>query len=317
MKPARLGPIPLDLCFPCSGVWFDYGELAQLVQGGPEAIRKLGQRLYSASPRPTGGAVGKCPVCWIPLGDFEFPSMPGVRLDGCGLCQGFWMTLSTLGIILKRLEEKQAAETAARATRDIPANPGLYPAPPIIPREAPGSNLASPAAVPATAAGSTGPGPQAVPRPAPPRPVERKCPTCGEANSPGAAVCWACGGFMQPAGLGKCPACAATMSREVLDTVDLGFCGDCGGVWLDERKLDALRAQPVIYQEDLVYALRDKTGNGVPLPDVVPSCPRCHVSLMPELLGMVSVEPIQTCPQCYGSYLERGRLAELLIGKRL
>jgi hypothetical protein len=38
---------------------------------------------------------------------------------------------------------------------------------------------------------------------------------------------------------------------------------------------------------------------------------------MPELLGMLSTDPIQTCPKCYGSFLERGRLAEFLVGRRL
>src|SRR5688500_10842907 len=100
MKHARLGPIALDLCFHCHGVWFDDGELAQLIQGGPLAIRKLGERILSARTEARRPKAHKCPVCWVPMGDFEFPSMPGVRLDGCALCLGFWVPLETLGMVL-------------------------------------------------------------------------------------------------------------------------------------------------------------------------------------------------------------------------
>lgn len=329
MKAARLGRIPLDLCLPCSAVWFDHGELTQLVQGGTEAIRKLGQRLYSARSEAPTLHPSKCPVCWIPMGDFEFPSMPGLRLDGCPLCSGFWVPLEKLGVILKKVEERTPRPAPATSTRDLPDPGPLYPAPPIIPREPTPVSPASPAvptpvraAAPSPPTGAPRapkPGP-ALPKPSPAAarpPVGSKCAACGEVNSAGAAVCWACGGFLRPAGAGQCPGCAAPMSREVLDGIDFGFCEACGGVWLENKRLDALRAQPEVRTEKLVYELRDRTGTATPLPGVTPSCPRCRVSLMPEMLGMLSTDPIQTCSQCYGSFLERGRLSEFLIGRRL
>lgn len=312
MKHARLGPIPLDLCLSCSGVWFDDGELAQLIQGGPAAIRKLGERLFQSRHMAVPPKASKCPVCWVPLQDFTFPSLPNVRLDGCRLCLGLWVPLAALSRILTRAEEQLGAARAT-ATRDIPTPGPLHTAPSIVPREAP-----TPASPPQVAA-SIGARPAAAPPPprAPARPEGSKCAGCGETNSAGAAVCWACGGFMRPSGGGRCPGCGGMMRVEGLNGIQFGFCGGCGGVWLEDRQLDQLRAQPVFQQEAMLDGLAQGSRSLPMLSGVTPSCPKCHVSLMPELLGMVSTEPIQTCPTCLGSFLEGGRLAHLLVGRRM
>lgn len=311
MKQARLGPIPLDLCMACSGVWFDDGELAQLVQGGPAAIRKLGERLFHARHMAVPAKAGKCPVCWVPLQDVTFPSLPNVRLDGCRLCLGLWVPLAALSRILVRVEEQLASHPTA--TRDIPAPGPLYPAPGIIPREEPAPSRPRP--VPAAATAGNARAAQAV-RPAVQRPEGQKCPGCGERNTAGAAVCWACGGFMRPAGGGHCPGCGGLLHLESLNDIQFGFCDGCGGTWLEDRQLDQLRSQPVFQQEAMLDRIGSGSGSLPLLSGVTPSCPKCHVSLVPELLGMVSTEPIQTCPACYGSFLEGGRLAHLLVGRR-
>jgi Zn-finger nucleic acid-binding protein len=355
MKAARLGPIQLDLCFPCSGVWFDYGELQQLVQAGPSVIRKLGQRLFATQSKALKPDNKRCPVCWVPLGAYEFPSMKGIALDHCTLCQGFWVSLESLGQVLIRLE-------AATATRDLPPPGPVRPAPPIIPREperapaavAPPSNGATPGQrvhtakpapaaavpqtpshpvyparfastappVPATVAqsqvsrppGAVGTRPAPVSSEAAPKPAGRKCASCQETNAPGAAVCWACGGFLRPEGAGPCPGCAALLQREECDGVEVGYCESCGGVWLESDRLTAVRSKSGIYQEQMLDRMRVNIAGNPPLAEQ-PACPKCRTTLMPEDLGILSSEPMLTCPKCWGSYLENGRLGEILFGR--
>jgi Zn-finger nucleic acid-binding protein len=289
MRSAKLGPLQLELCFPCSGIWFDHGELPLLVRAGPEAVARLAERF----PRGTG-VIGeprqRCPICRLPLEECEFPSMPGIRLAGCGYCQGFWLTVAQLQEIATRL---RAAHANATATRDIPPPTPVGPAPPIVPRR-PG-----PAVTPAT-----------------PLHEQIRCPACSEANEPAAPVCWACGAFLRPAGTGNCPSCAALLRREVSDGVDLGFCPDCGGTWLEDGRLTDLRAQPGFLQDQLVGRLKSRGQVGVGALEQRFSCPKCRLALQPEDLGVLSAVPIFTCPKCFGSFLECGRLADFL-GVRL
>lgn len=317
MKRARLGPIELDLCFPCCGVWFDHGELPQLVQGGPAAIRKLGERLFTSRHIAVSAKPSKCPVCTVPLRDFDFPSMPGVRFDGCALCLGLWVPLSALGKILSRVEEQIASRPTT--TRDIPEPGPLFTAPAIIPRNGGGAPEPAAATVGLAAQGSTAAAPAQVRKPASAliKPEGHKCLSCGEVNSASAAVCWACGGFLRPAGGGHCPGCGDLLHVEAVNNVQFGYCQGCGGSWVENGNLDALRAQPGFQTERVLVALGKRTGTKTALTGVAASCPKCHVSLMPELLGMISTEPIQTCPKCLGSFLEGGRLADILVGRRL
>jgi Zn-finger nucleic acid-binding protein len=321
MKSAHLGPIQLDLCFPCSGVWFDCDELQQLVQAGPAVIRKLGQRLYASRENVLGAQTRRCPVCWVPLTAHEFPSMRGIFLDHCVLCQGFWVPLSTLGEVLQRLE-------AATSTRDLPPRGPVSPAPPIVPREepAPVTTAAATTSRPLTPTGVTvpsspvparhvPPAPPLKPAPAPqPAAAGAKCLSCGETNAADAAVCWACGGFMRPEGAGDCPGCAAHLQREECDGLEVGYCVGCGGVWLESDRLTELRSKSGIYQEEMLDRMRAKIAGTPPLGEQL-ACPKCRAHLLPEDLGILSAEPIMTCPKCWGSYLENGRLGEILFGR--
>ena len=50
MSTGRLGPIALDLCLKCSGVWFDCGELSQIITAGPHVLRRLCAKLPPEQP---------------------------------------------------------------------------------------------------------------------------------------------------------------------------------------------------------------------------------------------------------------------------
>jgi len=225
--------------------------------------------------------------------------MPGIPLAGCGLCQGFWVGVGQLQEMAARFG---AAHLNATSTRDIPEGLPDPPSPP----------------TPAQPRRATGPADRVRPaRPARPAPTplhqQLRCPSCGEANDPGAPVCWACGGFMPTSVAGRCPSCAAAMRPEVSDDVELGFCPECGGVWLEEERLTRLRSQPGFLQDALLGRLVSNGKIGVGAVDELYACPACRETLLPADVGMISAAPIFTCPRCFGTFLEGGRLAKLVV----
>lgn len=349
MVEGRLGPVTLDLCPPCLSVWFDFGELSQVVQAGPAVLRRLCSRLSAgmAGNVTRSLSTGRCPVCRVPLSTVEFPSMPGIQMDGCTFCQGIWVSAQALSNIADRLAPAAPVAAAASPTpspvagvptgngaaappaaRPNPAPP-VPPAPPAPQVRPPQPVVAQPTAprvpaapgYPSRAPVPQRPAPSPMPAAAaktsaPPKAREsRTCPSCKQPNSGESAVCWACGGFLRVAGMVTCPACDGVMSREESDGVVFGVCDGCAGVWLEEGVLTRLRSQPGYQQEDLAYALSKRR----PVRECRPAsdyyCPNCRAPMFGIQLGMLTTELVSSCPECHASFLERGRLSDLLTGR--
>src|SRR4051812_44785456 len=85
----RLGPVELDLCLPCGGVWFDCGELTPVIAAGPPIVRRLAERIAPATgpaqraPHNPLARAPQCPACHVSLANVEYASMPGVSLEAC------------------------------------------------------------------------------------------------------------------------------------------------------------------------------------------------------------------------------------------
>jgi len=118
----RFGPLQLDLCPHCSGVWFDHGELTQVIAAGPAVVRRLCVKApptgVAATTRPVGPPA--CPACRAPLASVEYASMPGVRMEACRFCEGFWVNQATLLRIAATLEAAAHAP-APKAAQPAPS----------------------------------------------------------------------------------------------------------------------------------------------------------------------------------------------------
>jgi Zn-finger nucleic acid-binding protein len=218
MSHGRLGPLGLDLCLPCGGVWFEFGTLPELVSGGgPAVMRKLAERLSPADPGADTRATGslRCPGCAVPLVPSESPSYPGLRTDSCQFCRGIWLRRAALELLADRVGNPgRGAERAAEPTPWQPVPAAAMSQPPMPPR--PPSGALSPAGAsrpPAEAPALPTPGQPAPPPPLyvgptnsapaepppapPPKPRVRKgevlCEGCGQPNSETSQLCWACG----------------------------------------------------------------------------------------------------------------------------
>jgi Zn-finger nucleic acid-binding protein len=289
MATGRLGPVALDLCLTCAGVWFDCGELSQIMGAGPEIVRRLCSKLPPPSappPAPPGHRLDrpKCPVCHAGMEGIEFASMRQVSMDSCSFCEGTWATHASLQRLAAALEGSSSWEQAAS-----------------------GADRAY--------SGTAEPTPRA---PRPPAAQEAEaCPGCGEPNAPRAAACWACGKPLLGPVVGTCPACRGTMRRLESQGVTFNACEGCGGVLTNPSRFNMLLRQPVEQLETAVLKQLQRLGRGTAARSTwVPSCPECNVGMVLSSLGTLSPRPIPSCPQCFSLFISRDVVAEILLGKR-
>jgi Zn-finger nucleic acid-binding protein len=348
MTTGKLGPIELDACLNCSGIWFDCGELTRVIAAGPQIIRRLTERVSkSAGPKnPVTRTVGPptCPGCRTPLSNVEYASMPGVRLDACGFCEGFWVARDSLEFLADSLEGAsqwdkwvRPAAPAAAAQSPQPAKaPGASPAPPATPQGPfippvppaarppavvpPGLARSVPGAAPQTAAAAASPqagATPAQPTSRTPRVVDMEaCPNCGEQNSPQAAVCWACSRPLQGKIVGKCPQCEASMREIVSENVTMSACEGCGGVWITPNRLNAVMLQSYEAHDKLLVQVH-KTRKGLSRAfHAEMTCPYCNLVMFGRPLGMLTQKMAHNCPQCFGLFLPHGVMEDIILGQR-
>jgi hypothetical protein len=142
MEKARLegsgGGLTLDYCTRCGGLWFDRGEVGQLAQRKPTAIRQFvperAERVRPPCPgchAPLDRDAEKCPACGqrnvldCPVCDepMERRAHAGLVLDLCKRCHGVWFDNAELSAIWR--VNLAAATASARSRRGGRAGEGL------------------------------------------------------------------------------------------------------------------------------------------------------------------------------------------------
>jgi Zn-finger nucleic acid-binding protein len=298
LSSARLGPINLAPCRNCGGIWFECGTLARVISAGPQVMRKLCDGIRPSSTegtRPIGPPY--CPGCRVPLANVEYESMPGVSLDTCRFCEGFWVSHGSLLRLTAALEGASRWEPVeGRAAAAPPAQP--------------------PAPEPATA--PPPPQPAAEPEKVLPRAATEteNCPHCGQPNAERAAVCWACGRPLKGTPVGACPRCEATMRRIDSGGVTMDGCEGCGGVYITPNRLNALTRQTTELQVLLLGQVSRFRTERMKRVHPEPGCPHCKTLMRVGRLGMLTQMPVWNCPQCFGLFLEHGVLEDILLGQK-
>lgn len=275
----RLGPIPLALCLPCGGALLASEALRQLLEAGPDVIRRLAGKLAAESaPVPKSGP---CPTCHRELAPSTSSALPGVVIHTCSGCRAFWLSRSTLFRIAEAVDQSRSG-TATTATTS---------APPVAEHR--------------------------VETPEPKRASSRDtCPECGEANGPSSTHCWACGRILQGVGARACPRCRGIVRKVESHDVTIGACESCGGAWFPPGQLNALLFLPEEDQHGILRAVgRLHSARERPhLPAA--ECPHCAVPMGQVTMGKLSDRPVPACPECRAHFAEPELLEELIMGKQ-
>lgn len=104
--------VTIDVCAACAGIFFDEGEVAQVMAKGLSAMEELDAEIapagsieLSTSIEPTKGVARKCPNCSTGMDKFRYMYSSDVVLDECKKCGGIWVEDGEL----RRMREVVAA----------------------------------------------------------------------------------------------------------------------------------------------------------------------------------------------------------------
>ena len=108
-----------------------------------------------------------------------------------------------------------------------------------------------------------------------------------------------------------CPMCKLEMQKQVFEKLELEYCGDCGGVWLDSGEIEQLGAMTGAMRAGLLEAL-DKSltlEHELSRKRHCPACQRPLVRVRPPQLAPVGLD---RCPNFHGLWFDRGELTQVL-----
>lgn len=97
----------VDACPECQGIWFDQGELNQVLRTAAKELRPPGNSPHQAT--------ALCPCCHVPMIAFEYPQTVAV-VDMCPDCLGLWLDrgeLKEIEAVRESLRQKGELEAYA------------------------------------------------------------------------------------------------------------------------------------------------------------------------------------------------------------
>jgi uncharacterized protein len=273
LSPYRFGPVAVDACDSCGGVWFDAGELSQLAQGGRDAV-DAAETLIEPPEAVAGSAVsaGQCPKCQVPLYQFEFKHTPGVTLDACPTCQGIWVDDRELAAIAQRLAPAAPAAPAPRSLRHKvrQASSFLQRVPCAKCQE---ENVAG--SLVCWACGATMAG----------RKSGKLCPRC---DAPLRYV--------------------TAEDLEIHPRPHVDHCPDCGGIWIELKCLTILMELDTQTLKHWEFRLSAEARGALDTHESDIICPACQVVLDERPYARDTEVRIDRCLSCRGTWLDSGEL---------
>ena len=272
LQPARVGPVMLDGCDSCGGLWFDHEELTQLARAGGELLAAA-EVTFEPSVGPAGGARGamSCPRCSAALCPFEFRHTPGVTLDACPRCRGIWVDDQELAAIARRTAPTAAAASPQNVRERARRGVGF-----LLRLNCPNCGEANPADA-------------------------LVCWACGGVlQRRGGLLCPRCDGSLALT-------YADSTGLDVGTNLCLEHCGGCGGVWVGQAALSVLVDLPASW----LQSWQDRLG-GAPRGGAVHQerllCPVCQVILDERAYAPDTAVYVDRCRRCRGTWLDTGEL---------
>lgn len=108
LEPRDIGPVEVDECTKCGGIWFDKDELRRAKDAADEDLQWMDFEIWQHEDQfESKPSAHNCPVC-----DKAFVSLQygdtGVQIDYCASCRGTWLDRGKFDAIVNHLEEELA-----------------------------------------------------------------------------------------------------------------------------------------------------------------------------------------------------------------
>ena len=108
-----------------------------------------------------------------------------------------------------------------------------------------------------------------------------------------------------------CPVCKIDMFVLEFEQVEIDFCLECRGVWLDSGELELVGEKAGILQEDLLTALEtappDAEQRGAKR-----KCPVCRARLEKVTAALAPPLELDRCPRGHGLWFDQGELSAVV-----
>ena len=110
-----------------------------------------------------------------------------------------------------------------------------------------------------------------------------------------------------------CPVCKNAMITLELGDVELDYCSDCGGIWLDAGELELMLGTPK-QAKDLLNSLKIDAGSA----EKIKKCPICLKKMQKISVGL-SKTPLllDKCSKGEGLWFDKGELQNILKTAKL
>ena len=104
-----------------------------------------------------------------------------------------------------------------------------------------------------------------------------------------------------------CPVCREPMIVLEYGQVEVDYCVDCGGIWLDEGELELLFGGEAACREFMTAG-----GSGEATKEKPRRCPICGKKMKKSVTGGGKPVTYDDCPRGHGLWFDKGELQEIM-----
>lgn len=106
----------------------------------------------------------------------------------------------------------------------------------------------------------------------------------------------------------NCPACKAPLLALEYNEIEVDYCDDCHGIWLDAGELDLLFGDRAVTNDFLRAG--DRAGGTA---SKMRPCPICGIKMDLHTTGGAAPVTYDECPRHHGMWFDRGELQQILL----
>jgi Zn-finger nucleic acid-binding protein len=118
MTPKNIGPVEIDECSKCKGVWFDKNELRRAKDAEDSDLNWKDFEIWKHKDQfKAKPSLLKCPVCKTATHAINYGSNH-IEIDYCPTCKGTWLEKGEFKKIIHALEQQLLTESFSEYLRD-------------------------------------------------------------------------------------------------------------------------------------------------------------------------------------------------------
>lgn len=106
LKPKNIGPVQVDECHKCKGIWFDKEELRQAKDSTDSDLNWMDFDIWKHADKFKAKESSlRCPVCKVTTHKIHYGETP-IEIDYCSKCHGTWLDKDEFEKIIEALNEE-------------------------------------------------------------------------------------------------------------------------------------------------------------------------------------------------------------------